>query len=328
MLEDKSIDAVIIATPLNSHCEMALDSFDSGKSVFCEKSLGITMDECLAIYNKHISTGNIFFSGQQRLFDPRYIKTMELVHSGVIGDISAIRSYWFRNGDWRRPVPSPELERLINWRLYDEYSLGLMTELACHQLQIGSWAMRSIPEKVMGHGAITFWKDGREVYDNVCCIYVFDNGVKMTYESVISNKFYGLEEQILGHLGTIEPEKGKYYFEKVAPAPALLQMINNIENNVFDSLPFAGTSWAPETANANTGEYIIGEKPKSDGSSLMLDAFVEATITKKQPANIAEEGYYASILALLGHQALKEEQILSFPDKYKLDYLNHKRIDA
>lgn len=328
MLEDKDIDAVIIATPLNTHCQIALDAFDAGKHVFCEKSLGITIDECLQMYNKYLSSGNIFFSGQQRLFDPRYIKAMELIHSGVIGDVSAIRTFWFRNADWRRPVPSPELERLINWRLYSEYSLGLMTELACHQLQIGSWALRALPEKVMGHGAITFWKDGREVYDNVSCIYVFGNGVKMTFESVISNKFYGLEEQILGHLGTIEPEKGKYYFEDVAPAPGILQLMNDVENRLFESLPFAGTSWAPETANKNTGEYLIGEKPKSDGTSLMLDAFVEAVITKKQPLNIAEEGYYASILALLGHQALKEEQILTFPEEYKINYLNHKRSEV
>lgn len=49
----------------------------------------------------------------------------------------------------------------------------------------------------MGHGAITYWKDGREVYDNVSCLYVFDDGVKMTFDSVISNQFYGLEEQIM-----------------------------------------------------------------------------------------------------------------------------------
>lgn len=59
----------------------------------------------------------------------------------------------------------------------------------------------------MGHGAITYWKDGRDVYDNVSCVYVFDDGVKMTFDSVISNKFYGLEEQIMGNLGTVEPEK-------------------------------------------------------------------------------------------------------------------------
>ena len=83
---------------------------------------------------------------------------------------------------------------------------------------------------------------------------------------------------------------------------------------MFDSLPFAGTSWAPETANANTGEFILGERPKGDGTSLLLE---------KQPERIAEEGYYASMLCLLGHQAMEEEKTLYFPDEYKIDYLNH-----
>lgn len=323
VLENKTVDAVLVATPLNLHCQIVLDAFDAGKHVFCEKSIGFTMEECFRIYKKHISTGKVFFTGQQRLFDPRYIKAMEMIHAGTFGEINAIRTFWYRNGDWRRKVPSSDLERLINWRLYREYSKGLMTELACHQLQIGSWALQELPVKVMGHGAITYWKDGREVYDNVSCIYVFENGKKMTFDSVISNKFYGLEEQIMGSLGTIELEKGKYYFENVPPAPGFLQMINEWENKVFDSLSFAGTSWAPETANGNNGEFILGERPKSDGTSLLLEAFVEAVITRKQPKRIAEEGYYASMLCLLGDRALQEQRTLSFPDEYKIDYLNH-----
>ena len=323
LLENNNIDAILVATPLSSHCKIVMDAFDAGKHVFCEKTIGFTMEECFRMYNKHRSTGKIFFTGQQRLFDPRYIKAMEMIHAGTFGEINAIRTFWYRNGDWRRPVPSANLERQINWRLYKEYSKGLMTELACHQLQIGSWALNKLPEKVMGHGAITYWKDGREVYDNVSCLYVFDDGVKMTFDSVISNQFYGLEEQIMGNLGTVEPEKGKYYFESIPPAPGFLQMINDWENKLFDTLPFAGTSWAPETANENKGELILGERPKSDGSSLLLEAFVEAVITRKQPARIAEEGYYASMLCLLGHQALQEEKTLYFPDEYKINYLTH-----
>ena len=177
----------------------------------------------------------------------------------------------------------------------------------------------------MGHGAITFWKDGREVYDNIDAIYVFDNGVKMTFESIISNEFYGLEEHILGNKGTVEFEKGKYFFEETKPASGFLQLVNDVENKLFDTIPFAGTSWAPETASENKGDYITGKRPKTDGTSTLLEAFAEAVITGKQPESIVEEGYYASVLCLLGHQALEEGVILDFPDEYKLDYLNHKR---
>ena len=332
LLEDKEIDAVIVSVPLDRHYKMVIDAFDAGKHVFCEKSMGITMEECYNMYQKYLTSGKIFFVGQQRLFDPRYIKAMEMVHAGIFGEISGIRTFWYRNNDWRRPVPSPEFERLINWRLYKDYSRGLMTELACHQLQIGTWALRQIPNKVMGHGSITFWKDGREVYDNVSCIYIFDNGVKINFDSVISNKFYGLEEQILGSKGTIEPEKGKYYFEETPPKKAFLQMLDNIGNSVFNATSLAGTSWAPETAGKNSGKLLINNRSNlgdngislaDDGTSLLISAFAEAAITGKQPEQIVEESYYASALTLLGYEAIERGEILTFPDEYKINYLNH-----
>lgn len=324
LLEDKEIDAVVIATPLDRHYQMAMDVLDSGKDLFCEKSICYDLWQCHDVYRKYKSGNNIFFVGQQRLFDPRYLKVMKMVHEGVFGDINAVWAYWNRNNDWRRPCPSDDLDEHINWRLYRQHSKGIMTELACHQLQVGTWAFREIPNQVMAYGSITHWKERREVYDNLSCIYVFDSGVKMTYDSVLSNKFYGLEEKIMGTKGCVEPETGKYYFEETAPAPAFMRLVDNIEMKIFDAVPFAGTSWEPETADANKGEYILGKAPKEDGTSIMLDAFVEAVITRKQPAAIAEESYYASALSLLGHQAAEEGRIITFPDEYKIDYLNHK----
>lgn len=157
----------------------------------------MTCADCLDMYNVFKESGKVMFIGQQRLYDPKYIKAMEMIHAGLLGEINSIRAYWFRNNDWRRPVPSPDLERKINWRLYKEYSCGLVTELATHQLQVGNWALRMLPEKVAGMGDIVYWKDGREVYDSINLIYHYPNGVKMTYESMIANKFYGLEEEIM-----------------------------------------------------------------------------------------------------------------------------------
>ena len=326
LLEDKNVDAVLVATPLHLHYKIVIDAFDAGKHVFSEKSIAYSMEETHQIYQKFKSSNKVFFVGQQRLFDPRYIRAIEMVHSGEFGAINGIRTFWHRNNDWRRPIPANANDKQINWRLYNDCSKGIMTELACHQLQIGTWAMREIPNKVMGHGAITFWKEKREVYDNASCIYVFDNGIKMNFDSVLSNKFYGLEEQILCSKGTVEPEKSKYYFEEIPPAPAFLQMINDVENALFGTLPFAGTSWVPETANTNDGQYLLDEKSKGDGTSLLLEAFAEAVITGNQPPMIAEEGYYATQLSLLGHQAMEEEKMLVFPDKFKIDYMNHKSI--
>ena len=332
LLEQKDVQAVMIATPLYEHARMTMDSLSAGKHVFCEKSMAMTPQDCLDMYKAFKQSGKVLFIGQQRLYDKKYIRAMEMIHSGLLGDITAIRAYWFRNNDWRRPVPSPELERKINWRVYKDYSCGLMTELASHQLQVGNWALQMIPEKVAGMGDIVYWKDGREVYDSVNVIYHYGNGVKMTYESVISNKFYGLEEEILGNKGTMELEKGKYFWEDVKPAPGILQMINQIEHKVFDNVSFAGPSWVPETASENKGIPIMDNITTisgqssigavGDGSVELVTAFCEASIMGKPAPNLVEEAYYSSVLSLLGLQAMNEERVITFPDEYKIPYLN------
>ena len=93
LLEDKNIDAVVVAVPLNKHYQIVMDAFDASKHVFCEKTIGYNMQECYNMYQKHRETGKIFFTGQQRLFDPRYIKTMEMVHAGTFGEITQIENY-------------------------------------------------------------------------------------------------------------------------------------------------------------------------------------------------------------------------------------------
>ena len=71
---------------------------------------------------------------------------------------------------------------------------------------------------------------------------------------------------------------------------------------------------------------LLSKQKKASNNRSVLDAFVEAVITRKQPQNIAEEGYYASALCLLGDQALQEKRLLTFPDEFKINYLNHRII--
>jgi predicted dehydrogenase len=324
LLEEQQLQAVIIATPLNEHERMTIDAINAGKHTFCEKSVALTLDGCRNVYDTYCRNDRVLYIGQQRLFDNKYIRAMELIHSGLIGTVTNIRAYWYRNNDWRRPVPAPELERRINWRLYRASSAGLVTELAAHQLQVGDWALGMHPVAVSGFGDIAFWKDGREVYDSISLVYQYNNGVKMSYESVISNKFLGLEELILGNKGSMELEKGKYYFEEAQPAPAILQLINQIEHGIFDSVSFAGPSWVPETASINKGYYVVdnvkvtsGESSVGsavdDGSAALLIAFCNSAIAGQKNNTLVEQAYYSSVLALLGLKAMDERTVVAFP---------------
>jgi len=336
VLASPEVDGILIACPLHEHAPITIAGLRAGKHVFCEKSMARTLDQCKEMYDVYKETGRVLYIGQQRLFDPKYIKALEMVHDGTIGEVVALRNFWYRNNDWRRPVSDSSLERKINWRLYNEYSGGLMTELATHQLQLGTWALKALPDYISGFGDLVYWKDGREVYDSVSVLYHYPNGVRMSFESIISNKFYGMDEQILGHKGTLELAKGKYYREEPKPAPGIQQLINQIEHKIFDNVSFAGPSWVPETASENKGEFIVDKVQSHDGGSSvgaagdgseeLVAAFCHSVITGKPIPNLVEEAYYSSVLALLGIKAMEEKIILPFPDEYKIPYLNHLHV--
>ncbi len=328
VLDMKDVEAVFVVTPLSEHEHIVLDAISAGKHVFCEKAMARTYEGCLNMYNAYKNSGQVMFIGQQRLYDPVYHQGMKMIHDGVLGKVTGLRTYWFRNNNWRRPVPSPELERQINWRLYSEYSAGLMTELASHQLQIGNWALGMVPNKVVGLGDITYWKDGREVYDNISLVYQYSNGVKMTYESNIANKYNGLEEEILCDKGTMKLESGRYFLEEATPAAGIMQLINKKKKDIFESVPLASPSWTPEVAGANAGLPIMGSEPvekmpvgNGDGTYQLVEAFCNAARASKPVAGIVEEAYYSSILSLMGLQAMDEQRTVEFPEEYKIAYL-------
>ncbi len=333
LLESPDIDGVVIASPLYWHAPMVLDALDAGKHVFCEKAMARTMDECKAIYQAYQKTDKVLYFGLQQLFDEKYIKGIQLIHNGLIGDVVGMRCHWFRNHDWRREVPSPELEKKINWRLYWESSAGLMTELGSHQLEICNWVMgKKVPTTVSGMGDIVYWKDGREVYDSVNLVYRYANGVKINYESLISNKFNGMENQILGNKGTVELAQGLYYLEDDKNSPAIQQLLSEIRDQVFSAIPAAGPSWRSETrgtykpyavlkgkASINTGASMVSAD--ADGSDLMMEAFAQACITGEKAENIVEEAYVATLLCLLGNQAMAEQRTIHFPEEYTIPYM-------
>ena len=67
-----------------------------------------------------------------------------------------------------------------------------------------------------------------------------------------------------------------------------------------------------------TGESSVGAE--ADGSKELVEAFIHAVITGKQPDKVLEESYYATQFALLADKAMHENQILRLDDKYKVPY--------
>ncbi len=78
-----------------------------------------------------------------------------------------------------------------------------MAELGSHQIDVTNWYLGAHPSSVVGMGGIDFWKDGREVNDNVQVCYEYPSGAKLTYQSIEMNEFDGYAEQFMGRKGTL-----------------------------------------------------------------------------------------------------------------------------
>ena len=205
VLERKDVEAVMIVTPLDRHAYMTLDALSAGKHVFCEKTMVFKEAEITALREAVAARPKqIFQVGLQRRYSEIYHMGMQMIRRGALGRVTHCYAHWNRNSDWRRPVADVKLERQINWRLYKEYSGGLMAELGSHQTDIAAWAFGADPRSVVGTGGIDYWKDGREVYDNVSVVFDYPAGQKTVFTSLLNNQHYEFSEHILGDGGTME----------------------------------------------------------------------------------------------------------------------------
>jgi predicted dehydrogenase len=203
LLDDPNIDAVIIATPFNFHAKPMLDALDAGKHVYVEKTLVKGHDQIAKVNKAVANTDRIIQTGYQHRYSDHLLHVAGLIESGEIGEISGVQCKWNRNGNWRRPVPSPEYERAVNWRMYREYSGGLSAELSSHQMDIIRWMLGSPPVQIMGSGSINYWKDGRETRDNIHLLVKHENGVTVSYTCMTNNAYEGFRMTFLGSKGTI-----------------------------------------------------------------------------------------------------------------------------
>ena len=100
----------------------------------------------------------------------------------------------------------------INWRVYRRYSGGLCAELMSHQVDVADWIVNQAPKSVMGVGGIDYWKDGRDIFDNIQLVFEYPAGEKLLYSSITTNRHLegrripgdGCREVIMGTDGAIE----------------------------------------------------------------------------------------------------------------------------
>jgi predicted dehydrogenase len=293
ILDDPNISAVFIATPLSEHYQIAADAIRAGKHVYVEKTMTYGVEQALKLrklvkeYPKQV-----FQVGYQYRYSPLYFKVKDMVKSGYLGKVSQIDCRWDRNGNWRRSVPSPDLERQINWRMYKEYSGGLAAELLSHQIDFINWAFETQPDEIIGTGGIDVFKDGRETYDNIQATLRYKQaGMIGNFGATCGNAHDGYLFKIKGTKGSVSlyPDTGIFYPERETAK----------ELGIVDGV----TSATKIVINTDGGIPIL-DKPTKDGTSYALEEFYTAIVTNKMPVSNINTGTQAAICVAMCNEAI------------------------
>ncbi len=203
LLEHKDLEVVIISAPLHEHHPMVMAALEYDIHIMCEKALAYNIEQSQEIKIKAAGRSKLFQVAYQYQMNPTFNAIKDMISKGYLGRVMRIDAFWHRNSNWRRKVPSPELERAINWRMYPEYSGGLMAELGSHHLNMIDNIIGNHPIRVVGTGGVDYWKDGREIFDNVHALFDYPDGIKANFSSILSNKYEDQTIKFYGDKGTI-----------------------------------------------------------------------------------------------------------------------------
>ncbi len=245
VLERDDIDVVSVVTPDHWHVKIAIEALQAGKHVFCQKPLTLTLEENQLIRNAcRKFSDRVFFVGtQQRSDQERFLRAVNLVRKGLIGDVTKItvginggdvggpfmKTTRPPNLDWNMWLGQAPLVDYIeqrchnNFRWWYEYSGGKFTDWGAHHIDIAQWA---IGQDVEGTGPVEI--DGTDAKHPV----PFENGYPTKDDSynsshdfnVIARYANGTEMHITsrGDNGILfEGSKGRFFVNrgKIAGQP-------------------------------------------------------------------------------------------------------------
>jgi predicted dehydrogenase len=297
LLDNKDIDAVIVATPFSMHSKIAIDALEAGKHVYCEKTLAKGFDGVNTLVSSAQQSKQIFQTGHQYHSSRLYTHVVDLIKDGKIGKISSFECQWNRHGNWRKSVPDPKLEKAINWRMYREFSGGLTAELSAHQIDFVNWVLDETPNQVMGVGGVDYWKDGRETFDNIHLIYSYPKGVKATFTCLTSNANEGYQIKVFGDKGTIIIDRKNAYFLAEGKAKKVMGEVD-------------GVTGATASNAISKGEPLSIEH--LDPSKQALIDFRSAIVNNEQPKSNIITGAKAALCVQMGLDTMLSNEVVKW----------------
>ena len=151
ILEDKTIQAVLIATPEHWHHRMVLDALAAGKDIYVEKPLCQTPEQGTELVRAEKMSKNIVQVGMQRRSYDLYLEGRKIVAAGTLGNVRMVRSWWLNNyvgqaapaklegpldwEQWQGPVQhrvAADPLRFRHWRYFSDYAGGIAADQGAH----------------------------------------------------------------------------------------------------------------------------------------------------------------------------------------------------
>ena len=327
LLEDKNVDAVVVATPDHWHALMTMMACAAGKDVYVEKPLTLFVREgrwMVELARRHKRVVQV---GTQQRSGAHYQRARELVRSGRIGKLVSVQVNYFRNvspGFGKPPdqTPPPELDydlwlgpapqrpynpnrAIYHFRWFWDYSGGQMTNLGQHSLDVVHWITG-----VKGANALTsaggryFLEDNGEVPDtqDVMIEYPGFRALCQWREcaaGVAATGMGGLEFH--GTKGTLV--LGRDGFEIFADKK---ENPNNVVARIIGGHPVGGPQPIPES------EGQLRTEPAKDTSGDWKDQYVQhvrnfldCVKSRKEPNSDLESGHQVAAVCHLANISLR-----------------------
>lgn len=163
LVDEKNIDAIVVATPDHTHAVAAMAALKSGRHVYCEKPLTRTIAECRAIREAAKKAGKATQMGTQIHAGDNYRRVVELVQRGAVGEIKEVH-VWVGGGfgGKTRPTATPPIPEGLHydlwlgpveprpyhpeylpfhWRNWWAFGGGTLADLGCHYMDLPHWAL-------------------------------------------------------------------------------------------------------------------------------------------------------------------------------------------
>lgn len=310
LLARSDLDAIFIATPPVFHAEHVLAALNSGRPVYGEKTLAFTPEDCKSVVETVIRTKQIYQIGHQYRYASWFQESIKRIRQGEIGEPTHVYGYWHRTDNWRRPVPNPALEHLMNWRLYRESSGGLLEELGSHHIDFANWVFGEQPQTVCGTTSIVAYNDGRTVGDNVQAVLGYSKGRRMVFSSMSDNAMMGDQIWVYGTEGSVQltSEDATFYRAKMK------DLTSGSSTGVLQHGMKTGASYKTSFAMPYRGVGNRLEMTREEDPTLTAcQAFIECVRNKQKPFADVQVGYESAIAVSIGRSALIEGHVRDVP---------------